>query len=135
MRSILAAILLCVSVFGCAPAFADIVRRVDAAAVAAGVPIHIARAVVRIESNYNPRVTGRAGEVGLMQIKHATARGIGYRGSRSSLYDVDVNLRWGMRYLRIALDRGGTGCAGVGLYQRGVYAKPRCTAYGRKVMR
>ena len=33
---------------------------VDRHARAAGVPIALARAVVRIESNFNPRVTGRA---------------------------------------------------------------------------
>jgi soluble lytic murein transglycosylase-like protein len=51
-----------------------------------GVPVALAHAVVRIESNYNPRaVGGRA--LGLMQIKHATARGIGFTGSADDLFD------------------------------------------------
>ena len=41
---------------------------VDREARANGVPVALARAVVRIESNWNTRLTGRAGEVGLMQI-------------------------------------------------------------------
>ena len=107
---------------------------VSAAAQVAGVPIAIAHAVVRTESRYNARARGRAGEVGLMQIKPATARGLGFRGSAAQLYDPAENLRWGMRYLRMALNRGGTGCAGVSLYQSGIYARPRCSAYGRRVL-
>ena len=33
-----------------------------------GVPVRLAHAVVKIESNYKPSARGRAGEVGLMQI-------------------------------------------------------------------
>ncbi|MCC7047216.1 MAG: transglycosylase SLT domain-containing protein, partial [Alphaproteobacteria bacterium] len=103
---------------------------VSAAAQVAGVPIAIAHAVVRVESRYNPLARGRAGELGLMQIKPATARGLGFRGAASGLFDPATNLRWGMRYLRLALARGGPGCAGVSLYQSGIYARPRCSAYG-----
>lgn len=107
---------------------------VSAAAQVAGVPLAIAHAVVRTESRYNPRARGRAGELGLMQIKPATARGLGFRGPTAQLYDPTENLRWGMRYLRLALARGGPGCAGVSLYQSGIYARPRCSAYGRRVL-
>ena len=40
------------------------------------VPVMLAHAVITIESRYNPRARGQAGEIGLMQIKPATARGI-----------------------------------------------------------
>jgi soluble lytic murein transglycosylase-like protein len=72
---------------------------VDRYAAAAGVPVALARAVARIESDLNPQLTGRAGEVGLMQIKHETARGMGFTGSRAELYDAETNVRWGVRYL------------------------------------
>lgn len=88
-----------------------------------GVPVALARAVVRVESNFNAGVTGRAGEVGLMQIKPATARGIGYGGSARALYDPDTNLRWGMRYLAGAYKRAsGDVCGTVMRYQGGHYA-------------
>lgn len=109
-------------------------RMVDSAAAAAGVPAAIAHAVIRHESKYRPHVRGRAGEWGLGQIKCQTARGQGFAGSCAQLADPAENLRWSMSYLRLALDRGGAGCSGVSLYQRGVYAAPRCTAYGRQVM-
>jgi len=108
---------------------------VDAAAWSAGVPAHIAHAVVRMESNYNPRVRGAAGEWGIGQIFCATARGVGFSGRCGDLADAGVNLRYAMTYLRLAIDKGGAGCAGVSLYNLGVAARPRCTAYGRTVMR
>jgi soluble lytic murein transglycosylase-like protein len=107
---------------------------VDSAAAGAGVPSAIARAVIRHESNFNPNTTGRAGEIGLGQIKCQTARGVGFTGSCSMLYDPQTNLRFSMAYLRIALDRGGSGCSGVALYQRGVYGRASCSGYGRAVM-
>lgn len=72
-----------------------------------GVPVALAHAVVRIESNYRADARGRAGEIGLMQIKHATARGMGYSGSAKGLYDPETNIRYGMKYLAEAQRLGG----------------------------
>ncbi len=108
--------------------------QIDAAARAAGVREPIGRAVVSKESRCNPRARGKRGEIGLMQIKLATARGEGYRGGREALFDPAVNLKFGMRYLARALARGGPGCAGVSLYQSGVFGPRRCSAYGRAVL-
>jgi soluble lytic murein transglycosylase-like protein len=107
---------------------------VDAAAMAAGVPTGIARAVIRSESGYNPRAVSRSGALGLGQILCSTARGIGFSGSCRDLRDPDVNLRYSMAYLRMAIDRGGSGCAGISLYNRGIAARPVCTGYGRMVL-
>jgi soluble lytic murein transglycosylase-like protein len=97
---------------------------IDRHAAAAGVPIALARAVVRIESNGNPRITGRAGEVGLMQIKHGTARAMGFGGSRAELYDPETNLRFGMRYLAEAVRlAGGDTCGALLRYQGGLGAR------------
>ena len=91
---------------------------------AAGVPVALALAVVQVESNFNPRARGRAGEVGLMQIKPATARGIGYKGSVKALYNPSTNLAWGMKYLAEAHRRGGGSVCGTILkYNAGHYAK------------
>nr|WP_282568320.1 lytic transglycosylase domain-containing protein [Bosea sp. 117] len=101
-----------------------IVAIVDREARANGIPIALARAVVRIESNWNAGLTGRAGEVGLMQIKHPTARGIGYTGTRAALYDPATNIKWGMRYLAGAYRlAGGDTCGTVMRYQGGHGAK------------
>lgn len=76
-------------------------------AAAEGVPVSLAHAVIRIESNYRANARGGAGEVGLMQIKPSTARGMGYSGSTKALYDPETNIRWGMKYLGRAYQLGG----------------------------
>ncbi len=99
-------------------------RMVAKHARANGVPVKLAEAIVTIESHYNPHAKGQAGEVGLMQIKPATARGIGYKGSTRALYDPDTNLRWGMKYLGKAHKLGGGSICGTILkYNAGHYAK------------
>ncbi|BAM87654.1 soluble lytic transglycosylase, SLT domain [Bradyrhizobium oligotrophicum S58] len=116
------------------PAFAGsgLHELINSAADQHGLAPSLVHAVIRVESNYNCRLTGRAGERGIMQVKPATARSVGVTGD---LYDCSTGLRAGLRYLRIAISRGGVGCAGISLYQRGVYGRPVCTAYGRKVLR
>lgn len=71
------------------------------------VPVALAHAVVRIESNFNPNARGSAGEIGLMQIKPATARMMGYSGSRKGLFDPETNIKYGMKYLAAAHELGG----------------------------
>ena len=89
-----------------------------------GVPVDLAHAVVRIESNYNAKARGRAGEIGLMQIKPQTARGEGFRGSTRALYDPQTNIKYGMRYLAGAHQRAdGDICGTILRYNAGHYAK------------
>lgn len=100
------------------------VKLIEQKAKKHGVPMEIAKAVVEIESNFNPRARGRAGEVGLMQIKPSTARGMGYRGSTKALYKPETNIEWGMRYLAGAHKRaGGDVCGTILRYNAGHYAK------------
>lgn len=114
---------------------AELRGMVNSAAWSAGVPAHIAQAVVRHESGYKPNMRGRAGEYGLGQIKCQTARGVGFTGPCAQLLDPQVNLTFSMKYLRLAIDKGGEGCSGLSLYNTGIGARPRCTAYGRAVNR
>ncbi|MFT4096454.1 MAG: lytic transglycosylase domain-containing protein [Rhodoblastus sp.] len=91
-------------------------------AAANGVPFKLADAVVRIESRYNPRVAN-GGALGLMQIKPATARGVGFGGSASALYNAETNVTYGMRYLAQAYRMsGGDVCGTVMRYQSGHYS-------------
>jgi soluble lytic murein transglycosylase-like protein len=89
-------------------------------AIAHGVPLDLAHAVVTVESNYDPRLTGGAGAIGLMQIKYITARDMGFRGSARDLLNPATNLEWGMRYLAKArkLAKGDL-CGTVLRYQAG----------------
>ena len=63
-----------------------------------GVPERLVHRVVKRESKYNPRASHR-GNLGLMQIKLATARTMGYRGAAKGLLDADTNLKFGVKYL------------------------------------
>lgn len=105
---------------------------VTAAALRNGVPPALLHGVIRKESNYRCNAFNRRGQVhGVGQLKTATARSVGISGS---LYDCANGVEAAARYLKLAITRGGAGCAGVSLYERGVYARPTCSAYGRSVM-
>ena len=102
-----------------------------------GVPVSLAHAVIKIESNYRPNMVGGAGEIGLMQIKPATARMMGYNGSAKGLFDPDTNIKYGMKYLAMARDLGGgTTCGTILKYNAGHGAtrmNPVSAAYCSKV--
>jgi soluble lytic murein transglycosylase-like protein len=68
-------------------------------AQANGVPVALVHRVIRRESRYNAALVGRGGTIGLMQIKLATARGLGYTGSAEGLRDPDTNLSYAVKYL------------------------------------
>ena len=77
----------------------ELLQIVDYRAAEAGIPASLVRAVIRVESEWNQRLTGSAGEIGLMQLRYETAREIGYSGTKAALYDADTNIRWGVKYL------------------------------------
>jgi soluble lytic murein transglycosylase-like protein len=97
----------------------DLRALVEQHAKANGVPFAIADAVVRVESNYNPRAN-HAGNMGLMQIRPQTARSEGFQGPAHELLNPDTNLRFAMRYLGAAYRlSGGDVCATLMRYQSG----------------
>ena len=100
------------------------------------IPVGLANAVIRIESNYNARIV-HAGNYGLMQIKLATARSLGFAGSATALLDPDTNLRFGLKYLAGAYHAAdGDVCRTVMKYQSGHLAfrmSPANRIYCRRV--
>ncbi|MCP4605212.1 MAG: lytic transglycosylase domain-containing protein [Proteobacteria bacterium] len=60
------------------------------------VPEAFIRAVIRVESDYDPRVVSHAGAQGLMQLMPATARRMSVKNS----FDPHDNIMGGSRYLR-----------------------------------
>ena len=68
-------------------------------ASANNVPEALVHRVIVRESKYHPNLVGRGGTIGLMQIKLATARGLGYTGDAAGLRNPDTNLAWGTKYL------------------------------------
>jgi len=94
---------------------------IEEQARAAGVPASFVHQVVKRESNYNPNAKGGSA-LGLMQIKPATARGLGYQGDAAGLFDPAVNLRYGIAYLAGAYKTAkGDIARAYGYYSRGYY--------------
>ncbi|ESY64876.1 MULTISPECIES: lytic transglycosylase domain-containing protein [Mesorhizobium] len=85
------------------------------------VPVDLVRHVVNRESTFNPKAYNN-GHWGLMQIKHATARGMGYDGPAKGLFDAETNLKYAVKYLRGAwLVSDGNAKKADWLYQTGYY--------------
>jgi soluble lytic murein transglycosylase-like protein len=87
-----------------------------------GIPAELVHRVVVRESRYRAGAMGRGGASGLMQIKLATARAMGYSGSAAGLLDPETNLTYGVRYLAGAYRAaGGHQGRAVGYYASGYY--------------
>jgi len=92
-------------------------------AAANGLPVELVHRVVRRESGYNPRAS-HAGNIGLMQIRYATARGAGYSGPASGLLDPEINLTYAVRYLAGAYRAaGGNAGRAVAYYASGYHGR------------
>jgi soluble lytic murein transglycosylase-like protein len=95
-------------------------------AAANGVPEALVRRVIVRESRYNPRAIGLGGAMGMMQIKTATARAMGYTGGPAGLLDAETNLTYAVRYLAGAYRAAnGNHDLAVSYYARGYYQQAK----------
>ncbi|EJN08258.1 soluble lytic murein transglycosylase-like protein [Bradyrhizobium sp. YR681] len=78
---------------------AEYAEMVATHARANGVPEALVHRVIMRESRYQPGLVGHGGTIGLMQIKLATARGLGYTGDAAGLRDPNTNLTYAVKYL------------------------------------
>ena len=72
---------------------------IDGAAQKHAVDPHLVRAIVKVESNFNPEAISRKGAMGLMQLIPPTARRFGV----SDIFDPQENVDAGVRYLKYLL--------------------------------
>jgi murein DD-endopeptidase MepM/ murein hydrolase activator NlpD len=74
---------------------------VEPAAAKHGVPADLVRAVIRVESNNNPRAVSRVGARGLMQLMPATAKQLDVKNA----FDAEQNINGGAKYLKQLSER------------------------------
>lgn len=73
---------------------------IDAAASRHGVDPNLVRAIIRVESNFNPQARSRKGAMGLMQLMPYTARSMNV----TNAFDPDQNVDAGVRHLKSLLE-------------------------------
>jgi soluble lytic murein transglycosylase-like protein len=103
-------------------------------AAANAVPEALVHRVIVRESRYQPGLVGRGGTIGLMQIKLATARSLGYTGTAEGLRDPETNLTYAVKYLAGAFRAAnGNHNRAVAYYAGGYYwaAKRQRLEHGR----
>ncbi|MCO4761132.1 MAG: transglycosylase SLT domain-containing protein [Myxococcales bacterium] len=80
---------------------APFAAEVQAAAARYRLPANLIRAVMKVESGYNPTVVSHAGAVGLMQLLPTTAKAMGVKDLR----DPAQSILGGARFIRILANR------------------------------
>ncbi|HEY5219126.1 MAG TPA: transglycosylase SLT domain-containing protein [Gemmatimonadaceae bacterium] len=111
---------------------ADLASKVYDAAVAENVDPELAFRLVKLESDFNPRAVSSAGAMGLTQLMPATARFYQPNLKADQLFDPDLNLHIGFRYLHTLVEqyRGHMSLALL-VYNRGEEAVRTATAEGK----
>jgi soluble lytic murein transglycosylase-like protein len=77
---------------------------IASAAKAHGQDVSLLRAIIHVESGFNPSAVSPKGAIGLMQLMPATARRVGVDTQRRALFDPATNINAGARYLRMLMD-------------------------------
>ena len=119
----------------------DMAQVIDRHSTAQGLEPKLVKALIQVESGYNPNALSNKGAMGLMQLMPGTAADLAV----SDPYDPEQNVRGGTAYLRAMLDRFNDRLelalaaynAGPGAVEKydGIPPYPETQAYIERVMR
>lgn len=79
----------------------DLDRIFEAAGQKYDISPNLLKAVAKVESNFNPNATSKAGAMGIMQIMPGTAKSLGI----DNAYDPEQSIMGGAKYLKAQLDK------------------------------
>jgi soluble lytic murein transglycosylase-like protein len=110
---------------------ADLASSIVDVAQAEGIDPELAFRLVKLESDFNVHATSPVGALGLTQVMPSTAKFYVKEVTREKLYDPNVNLRVGFRYLRGLVDEyHGDVKLALLVYNRGPVAVAKSRAQG-----
>jgi soluble lytic murein transglycosylase-like protein len=104
---------------------------IRAAAISHDVNPRIALGLIDVESTFKFNAQ-KDGNYGLMQIRMATAKAMGFKGNLNDLLIPENNLEYGMRYLHYCYEKHGEDRLALGCYNGSTSSKNR---YPRRVLR
>jgi soluble lytic murein transglycosylase-like protein len=110
-----------------------------------GHDVNLLKAIIHVESRFNPNALSPKGAIGLMQVMPTTGSRVGIEQPKRNLFDPEMNLHAGARYLRILLDMFSdrpelaiaaynAGEGAVMRYKRAIPPYPETQSYVRQVM-
>jgi len=89
------------------------------------VPPNVIRAMIQVESGYDPYAVSESGAKGLMQLMDSTFSWLGFHPSQ--IFDVEANIEAGVKYLRYLWNRYGNLSDAIAAYNTGKVLKYRKT--------
>jgi soluble lytic murein transglycosylase-like protein len=107
------------------PKARDVASTVEVVARSLGLDPALVMGMIATESEFNAMAYRSEAAIndasrGLMQILYRTAKAVGYAGEPDGLYPVEINVRFGGKYLRDSIKaHGGDVWAGVSAYNNG----------------